>query len=112
MNGVTFNKKWNLLEENDYKFSFQNVDEPQLFRDMFDYKSVPKIAFNHRVVPMNMPDEIWITDTTFRDGQQSRTPFTVKQVVDLYKLLHKLAAQGHHSPERILCVHAEKTKKR
>jgi len=90
MDGVTFNKKWNLLEENDYKFSFQDVEEPQLFRDMFDYKSVPKIAFNHRVVPMNMPDEIWITDTTFRDGQQSRTPFTVKQVVDLYKLLHKL----------------------
>ena len=90
MDGVTFNKKWNLLEENDYKFSFQDVEQPQLFRDMFNYKSVPKIAFNHRVVPMNMPDEIWITDTTFRDGQQSRTPFTVKQVVDLYKLLHKL----------------------
>ena len=90
MDGVTFNKKWNLLEENDYKFSFQDVEQPQLFRDMCDYKSVPKIAFNHRVVPMNMPDEIWITDTTFRDGQQSRTPFTVKQVVDLYKLLHKL----------------------
>jgi len=90
MDGVTFNKKWNLLEENDYRFSFQDVEQPQLFRDMFNYKSVPKIAFNHRVVPMNMPDEIWITDTTFRDGQQSRTPFTVKQVVDLYKLLHKL----------------------
>jgi isopropylmalate/homocitrate/citramalate synthase len=82
--------KWNLLEENDYRFSFQDVDEPQLFRDMFDYDSVPKITFNHRVVPMNMPDNIWITDTTFRDGQQSRTPFTVQQVVDLYKMEHKL----------------------
>ena len=35
---------------------------------------------------MNMPKEIWITDTTFRDGQQSTAPFTVKQIVDLYKL--------------------------
>jgi isopropylmalate/homocitrate/citramalate synthase len=84
------NKKWNLLEENDYRFSFQDVEEPQLFRDMFDYESVPKITFNHRVVPMNMPENIWITDTTFRDGQQSRTPFTVQQVVDLYKMQHKL----------------------
>ncbi|MGE5494347.1 MAG: hypothetical protein ACM3S4_03475 [Burkholderiales bacterium] len=82
--------RWNLLEENDYRYSFQDVEKPQLFRDMFEYDSVPKITFNHRVVPMHMPDEIWITDTTFRDGQQSRTPFTVKQVVDLYKLLHKL----------------------
>ena len=84
------NKKWNLLQENDYHFSFQDVDEPQLFRDMFDYDSVPKITFNHRVVPMNMPEDIWITDTTFRDGQQSRTPFTVQQVVDLYKMEHRL----------------------
>ncbi len=84
------NLKWNLLEENDYRFSFQDVNEPQLFRDMFDYDSVPKITFNHRVVPMNMPEEIWITDTTFRDGQQSRTPFTVQQVVDLYKMEHRL----------------------
>jgi len=80
----------NLIIENDYHFSFQNPEEPQLFRDMFDYDSVPKITFNHRVVPMCMPEEIWITDTTFRDGQQSRTPFTVKQIVDLYKMEHKL----------------------
>jgi isopropylmalate/homocitrate/citramalate synthase len=110
MNGVTFNKKWNLLEENDYKFSFQNVDEPQLFRDMFDYKSVPKIAFNHRVVPMNMPDEIWITDTTFRDGQQSRTPFTIKQVVDLYKLLHKLGGSKGIIRQSEFFVYTQKDK--
>ncbi len=83
-------KRWNLLGENDYKYSFQNANEPQLFRDMFEYDSVPKITFNHRVVPMHMPEDIWITDTTFRDGQQSRTPFTVKQVVDIYKLQHRL----------------------
>jgi isopropylmalate/homocitrate/citramalate synthase len=82
--------RWNLLQENDYHFSFQDVKEPQLFRDMFKYDSVPKITFNHRVVPMHMPENIWITDTTFRDGQQSRTPFTVKQVVDLYKMQHRL----------------------
>lgn len=39
---------------------------------------------------MAPPDEIWITDTTFRDGQQSRAPYTVEQIVHLYDLLHKL----------------------
>ena len=33
---------------------------------------------------MNVPEEIWITDTTFRDGQQSMAPYTVKQIVDLF----------------------------
>lgn len=35
-------------------------------------------------------DELWITDTTFRDGQQSREPYTVEQIVELYKMLHRL----------------------
>ena len=48
------------------------------------------MAFNNRVVPMNMPDEIWMTDTTFRDGQQSTSPFPVEQIVHLFKLLSRL----------------------
>ena len=39
---------------------------------------------------MDMPARIWMTDTTFRDGQQSTSPFTVEQIVHLYKLLNKL----------------------
>ena len=49
-----------------------------------------KCTFNYRLVPMNMPDEIWITDTTFRDGQQARTPYTVQQIATLYEMLHRL----------------------
>jgi hypothetical protein len=66
------------------------VKEPNLYREMFNYEEVPKIAFNHRRVPINMPEDIWITDTSFRDGQQSRMPYTVKQIVDLYKLMARL----------------------
>ena len=32
-----------------------------------------------------------ITDTTFRDGQQARPPYTVQQIVDLYNLLSKMS---------------------
>lgn len=82
--------KTNLLEENDYRFALQDVAEPNLYRDIYDYESVPKIAFNHRRVPMNMPEEIWISDTSFRDGQQSVNPYTPEQIVDLYKLMSRL----------------------
>ena len=84
------NEKTNLLEEKFYNYNLQDVEEPQLFRDIFDYEHVPKIIFNNRVVPLNMPKDIWITDTTFRDGQQSTSPFTVEQIVHLYKLMAKL----------------------
>ena len=90
MKELVFNTKTNLLEENYYHYNVQDVENPNLFRELFDYESVPKVAFNNRHVPTDMPDNIWITDTTFRDGQQSREPFTVKQIVDLYKLMHKL----------------------
>ena len=87
---IIYNDKSNLLEDTVYRYQLQDVKEPNLYRELFDYESIPKIAFNHRHVPMNMPDEIWMTDTTFRDGQQSTSPFTVKQIVDLYKLMARL----------------------
>ena len=87
---LEFNKKFNLLMQANYKYQLQDVKEPNLYRELYDYESIPKVAFNNRVVPMQMPDEIWITDTTFRDGQQSQSPFTVDQIVHLYKLLSRL----------------------
>ena len=88
---LEYSKKTNLLEQAIYKYTLQDVKEPNLFRDVFDYDEVPKVAFNHRRVPMNMPEDIWITDTSFRDGQQSMAPYTVEQIVDLYKLMSRLS---------------------
>src|SRR3989338_10767031 len=87
---IKFNKKTNPLEEEYYRYELQDLGEPNLFREIYSYSEAPKIVFNHRIVPMNPPDDIWITDTTFRDGQQSLPTFTVKQIVDLYDMLHKL----------------------
>ena len=87
---LEISSKTNLLEKNTYKYSLQDVAEPNLYRDIYDYDTVPKIAFNHRRVPMNMPEEIWITDTSLRDGQQSVEPYTVDQIVNIYKFLSRL----------------------
>ena len=84
------NKHTNLLEQSQYQYSLQDVDEPNLYREIYPYDEVPKVAFNHRRVPLCMPDDIWITDTTFRDGQQSRAPYTASQIVELYKMIHRL----------------------
>ena len=57
---------------------------------MFPYEEIPKIPFNDRIVPHNMPKDIWITDTTFRDGQQSRAPYTTEQIVRIFDYFHEL----------------------
>ncbi len=82
--------KTNLLEQKNYRFRLQDVEKPNLYRDIYNYEEVPRVSFNHRRVPMGMPADIWITDTTFRDGQQSIEPYTAEQIVELYKLLSRL----------------------
>lgn len=84
-------KKTNLLEQKSYKYSLQDIAEPNLYRDIYSYDEVPKIPFNHRRVPMGMPEEIVITDTTLRDGQQSMEPYSPDQIVKIFKLLSKLS---------------------
>ncbi len=87
---LTLNPATNLLERTNFEYALQDVEEPNLFRLLFNYQEVPKIMFNRRLVPIGMPEKIWITDTTFRDGQQSREPYTTEQMVTLYEMLHRL----------------------
>ena len=87
---VFLNKHTNLLELEEHMYPLVDVKTPNVFRNLFRYDEIPKIAFNDRIVPHNMPDEIWITDTTFRDGQQSRAPYTTEQIVKIYDYLHRL----------------------
>ena len=87
---VYMNEKTNLLQLEEHFYHLVDTDEPNVFRNLFPYDEVPKIAFNDRVVPHNLPKEIWITDTTFRDGQQSRAPYLPEQIVTMYDYFHKL----------------------
>ena len=87
---LELSNKSNLLEQKNYRYSLQDVASPNLYPDLYSYDEVPRVSFNHRRVPLGMPEEIWITDTTFRDGQQSIEPYSVDQIVDLYKLMHRL----------------------
>jgi hypothetical protein len=67
-----------------------DVDKPNLYRDTFPYTEFPRAAFDGQTVPLEIPQDIWITDTTFRDGQQARPPYTPEQILRLYDLLHQI----------------------
>ena len=87
---VRMNYHTNLLELEEHMYPLVDVETPNVFHNLFPYTEIPKIAFNDRIVPHHMPDDIWITDTTFRDGQQSREPYTTEQIVRIYDYFHKL----------------------
>jgi isopropylmalate/homocitrate/citramalate synthase len=72
------------------RFQLRDVDEPNLFRDVYPYDEVCHIEFDHQVELIDPPEEVFITDTTFRDGQQARPPYTVQQIVDFYDMMHRL----------------------
>ena len=108
---LEYSEKSNLLEQAAYKFQLQDRATPNLYRYLFDYESVPKVSFNHRFVPTNMPQDIWITDTTFRDGQQSTSPITEDQIVHLFSLLHKLGGPNGKVRQSEFFVYTEKDRR-
>ena len=81
----------------------QEVESPNLLDDIFPHSQVPRIVFDGKIYeeidgevktfdPAAVKDrDLWISDTTFRDGQQSRPPFTIDETVDIYDMLSRLS---------------------
>jgi len=84
------------------QYPLSNTPEPNLIEDIYPYSLPPLITFNGKWVEdidgrqvtfdpsARAKADIHITDTTFRDGQQARPPYTVGQQVQLYRMLSKL----------------------
>lgn len=75
------------------KFNLIDTEEPNLLRNIFPYTEVPKIEIEKKCIMTDLPEEIWVTDTTFRDGQQSMAPFKEEHIVKLFKLMSKLGGE-------------------
>ena len=90
------------MSEATSRYPLQEVEEPNLIEPTFDYSLPPLIRFEGPVLEkIDGADvefdfssvktrDIVITDTTFRDGQQARPPYTVEQMVRIYDLLARL----------------------
>lgn len=63
---------------------------PNLYRETFPYVEFPRMVFDSQEVKLDIPQQVWITDTTFRDGQQAMPPFKPEQVLRIYDLLHEI----------------------
>ena len=77
-----------------YASGINDIEQGNYYRSIFNYDEVPKIDFDLRLIPIQPADEIFITDTTFRDGQQSMAPFSVEQIETLFDYLHRIGGRS------------------
>ncbi len=75
-------------------FTLEETEKPQLYRELFPYTSITRTDFDDVLMVPRPAEPMFITDTTFRDGQQARPPYTVKQIARMFDLLHKLGGKS------------------
>ena len=73
--------------------SLQEREQPQLYRELFPYTSICRTTFDEVLLAPRPAEQMRITDTTFRDGQQARPPYTVKQVAKIFDFLHRMGGK-------------------
>lgn len=88
-----------------------DVREPNLMRDIFPYDEVPRIDFDHTLLPIDPAEDMFITDTTFRDGQQARPPYTLKQMEAIFDLLHRLSGPNGVIRQSEFFLYSDKDRK-
>ncbi len=109
---VKWNEQRHLLEHEPYgKFKLVDVNEPDLMRDIFPYTEVPRVDFDNKVVIPQTAGEMFITDTTFRDGQQARPPYTPQQIAKLYDFMHKLGGPNGVIRQTEFFLYSDKDRK-
>jgi len=107
---ISKKKKTFQIKSNQGQFPLLDIQEPNLYRHIFPYDEVCRIEFDNKFVFFDPPEEIFITDTTFRDGQQARPPYTVEQIVDLFDMLHKLGGPNGVIRQSEFFLYSEKDK--
>jgi citrate (Re)-synthase len=60
-------------------------------RGLFPFTGIPPIHFDRKPHAAGQGEAIFIVDSTFRDGQQARAPYTPEQIGTLFDLLHLLS---------------------
>ncbi|MCF8039859.1 MAG: histone-lysine N-methyltransferase, partial [Desulfohalobiaceae bacterium] len=82
------------LTRSDREQVLKNPETPDLHRTIYPYKKISRVNFDDTFIMGRPADPVVITDTTFRDGQQARPPYSIKQISTIFDLLHKLGGQS------------------
>ena len=73
------------------KYEIENPAEANLYRSVFPYDKVCRVPIDNTIIPVIPAEKFRICDTTFRDGQQARPPYTPEQIGKIYDFLNRLS---------------------
>lgn len=73
------------------EYKLVNPKKPELFREIFPYTKICSVPFEKNVIQVQPAKKFRISDTTLRDGQQARPPYTTEQVGIIFDFLHRLS---------------------
>lgn len=76
------------------RFKLFDSEKPELYRGLFPYANICRTSFDDVLLSPGPAERMRITDTTFRDGQQARPPYTVRQVARMFDFLHRLGGKS------------------
>jgi isopropylmalate/homocitrate/citramalate synthase len=93
------------------RWTLANPAEPELYREFFPYSEPPRVFFDGQEVALAPAEQMWITDTTFRDGQQSRQPYAPEQILALFDFLHRIGGDTGLIAQSEFFLYSEKDRR-
>lgn len=92
-------------------FEFKNPEEPNLYRSIYPFKKISRVSFDDTFIMPRAASPMVITDTTFRDGQQARPPYSAEQIAHIYDLLHQLGGMRGLISQSEFFLYSDKDKR-
>jgi citrate (Re)-synthase len=68
-----------------------SIVSADLMRGNLPFTGIPQIHFDRKPQAVDQAECIFVADTTFRDGQQARAPYTLEQIGAIFDLIHRLS---------------------
>lgn len=64
-----------------------NAEQPEYFLDVFPRDAFPRYLWEDGTPPATLPHEVWLSETTHRDGQQGGLPLNTARSCQIYDIL-------------------------
>ncbi|HEV2639538.1 MAG TPA: hypothetical protein VGX23_30655 [Actinocrinis sp.] len=72
--------------------TLENPAEPEYFPEVFPRDDFPRYHWTER--PPDLPTDVWISETTHRDGQQGGLPLNTETSIEIYDLLCEVSGSS------------------
>ncbi|MER8224382.1 pyruvate carboxyltransferase [Streptomyces sp. NPDC094143] len=74
--------------------TIHNPEEPEYFPEVFPRDAFPRHTWDDGMRPLTLPQEVWLSETTHRDGQQGGLPLSLATSRAIYDILCEITGES------------------